>query len=409
MNPPEPTASTDRAVRPSRADGAADGAADAIRPAGDAPPGAHRAAPAAASPAWWTWALPPAACVPLAAALGWGVHGGAMVGLLAVALVAAVFLAVHHAEVVAHRVGEPFGTLLLAVAVTVIEVALVVSLMLSGGEAKAALARDTVFAAIMIVCNGVVGLCLLMGGMRHREQGFQVQGATALMAVLAALATLTLVLPNFTTTATGPVFSASQLAFAGVVSLVLYGVFVFVQTVRHRDYFLPAPGAAPASHGDEHHAAPPTNAAALASGALLLVSLVAVVGLAKSLAPTIERTVAALGAPAAVVGVVIALLVLLPEGLAAVRAARADRIQTSLNLALGSALASIGLTIPVVGALSIALGLPLVLGLDAKDIVLLALTLLVSALTLGTGRTTVLQGTVHLVIFAVFLFLAVVP
>jgi len=200
------------------------------------------------------------------------------------------------------------------------------------------------------------------------------------------------------------VFSTSQLVFAGAISLVLYGSFIFVQTVRHRDYFLPVEGG-----GEEAHAPPPSGRTALVSAGLLLAALVAVVGLAKALTPTVETAIAQLGAPQAVVGIVIAALVVLPEGLAALRAARANRLQTSLNLALGSALASIGLTIPAVAVVSIALAQPLDLGLGAKDEVLLALTLLVGVITLGTGRTTVLQGIVHLVIFAAFLFLAVVP
>ncbi len=356
---------------------------------------------------WWTWAWPAAAWALLAATIITGM-GAVLAALAAVALIATVFAAVHHAEVVAHRVGEPFGTLILAVAVTVIEVALIVSLMLGGGADKAGLARDTVFAAVMIVCNGIVGLCLLAGGVRHHEQGFQVSGASSALAVLAALTTLTLLLPNYTTSAAGPVFTAGQLAFAGVCSLVLYGTFVFIQTVRHRDYFLPDNGAG-AIADEEAHAPPPSVRTALLSTALLLASLVAVVGLAKALSPMIEAGVARLGAPKAVVGVAIAALVLLPEGLAALRAARANRLQTSLNLALGSALASIGLTIPAVAVVSIVLDQPLALGLGAKEAVLLVLTVLVSVITLGTGRTTVLQGTVHLVILAAFLFLAVVP
>jgi Ca2+:H+ antiporter len=286
----------------------------------------------------------------------------------------------------------------------VIEVALIVSIMLGFAADKAGLARDTVFAAVMIVCNGIVGLCLLAGGMRHHEQGFHLQGASAALAVLAALTVLSLVVPNFTTSAPGPTFSNSQLVFAGLVSLVLYGSFVFVQTVRHRDYFLVLEGG-----DDDAHAPPPSSAVALTSAALLIIALIGIVGLAKSLTPALETIISWLGAPKAVVGTAIALLVLLPEGLAAVRAARANRLQTSLNLALGSALASIGLTIPAVAAVSILLGQPLALGLGLKDMVLLALTLLVGVITLGTGRTTVLQGIVHLVIFATFLFLAVVP
>jgi Ca2+:H+ antiporter len=319
-------------------------------------------------------------------------------------LIATVFSAVYHAEVVAHRVGEPFGTLVLAIAVTVIEVALIVSMMITGGPEKASLARDTVFAAVILVCNGIVGICLLAGGVRHREQGFQLQGANAALAVLIALTTLSLVLPNFTTSAPGPAFSTSQLIFAGTVSLVLYGSFLFVQTVRHRNFFLPDEGA-----GEETLAPPPSNLAALVSLSFLLVALVAVVALAKALTPTLETVIGVLGAPKSVVGIVIAALVLLPEGLAAFRAARANRLQTSMNLALGSALASIGLTIPAVAAVSILLHKPLMLGLDGKEEVLLALTLLISVVTLATGRTTVLQGIVHIVILAAFLFLAIVP
>ena len=352
---------------------------------------------------WWAWAWPALACAMLVVTLFAGT-GGIVASAAGAALLASVFAAVYHAEVVAHRIGEPFGTLVLAVAVTVIELALIVSVMVGAAGDKGGLARDTVFASVMIACNGIVGLCLLSGGVRHHEQGFQVQGASSAFAVLAALTTLTLVLPNVTTTTAGPVFSTSQLVFAGAISLVLYGSFVFVQTVRHRDYFLPAEAGS-----EDVHAPPPSDTAALLSAGLLLVALIAVVGLAKALTPTLEHGVSWLDVPKAVVGVVIAALVLLPEGQSALRAARANRLQTSLNLALGSALASIGLTIPAVAVVAIMLHQPLELGLGLKDEVLLALTLVVGVFTLGTGRTTVLQGIVHLVIFAAFLFLAVVP
>lgn len=354
---------------------------------------------------WWAWAWPALAWVALAAAFAAGLGGALVAAAEAVLLVATVFAAVYHAEVVAHRVGEPFGTLVLALAVTVIEVALIVSVMLGGGPGSEALARDTVFAAVMIILNGLVGLSLLIGGALHREQEFQAQGASAALAVLAAMVTLTLVLPNFTTSAPGPTYTNAQLIFAGAVSLVLYGAFVFVQTVRHRDYFLPE-----AEVGNEEaHTPPPPNAVALASLGLLLLSLVAVVGLAKVLTPTLDAGVAKLGAPKAVVGIVIAAVVLLPEGLAALRAARLNRLQTSMNLALGSALASIGLTIPAVAAVAVLLGTPLALGLGSKEEVLLVLSLITGVITLTSGRTTVLQGIVHLVILAAFLFLAVVP
>jgi len=350
----------------------------------------------------WAQIAPVAACVILALAwqrsLGW-----LLLAIVAAALIASVFAAVHHAEVVAHRVGEPFGTLILALAITIIEVALIVSMMLSGGPGASELARDTLFATVMVVCNGVVGLCLLAGSWRHHVLEFRVEGTSPALAVLIALTAMTLVLPSLTVTTPGPEYSTAQLAFAGVMSLALYSVFVFVQTVRHRDYFLPV-GAA-----GEEHAAPPSATAALVSLVLLALSLIAVVGLAKMLSPGIRAAVDAASAPPAVVGIVIALLVLLPETFAAVNAALRNRMQTSLNLTLGSALASIGLTIPAVAAVAIFIGLPLALGLDAKGTALLAVTLLISTTTLATGRATVLQGAVHLVLFAAFLFLSVVP
>lgn len=353
----------------------------------------------------WTVAAPFLGWLLLAGAAA-GLAGGLYNALLVVGLLGGVLAAVHHAEVVAHRVGEPYGTLVLAVAVTVIEVALIVSLMIAGGEATTALARDTVFAAVMIILNGIVGVCLLAGGSRFGEQSFGLYGVSASLATLAAIAVLSLVLPNYTVTTAGPFYSGSQLGFIAVVSLVLYGMFVLVQTVRHRDYFLPepTPGAAP-----ETHATPPSNRAAGLSALLLMACLGAVVLLGKALAPSIEAAVQAMGAPEALVGIIIAAVVLLPEGLAAFRAARANRLQTSLNLALGSALASIGLTIPAVAILSITQSWPLTLGIDLKSTVLLMLSLIVATLSLGTGRTTVLQGAVHLVLFAVYVFTTIVP
>jgi Ca2+:H+ antiporter len=322
----------------------------------------------------------------------------------AIVLIATVIAAVYHAEVIAHRIGEPFGTLVLAVAVTIIEVALIVSVMITGGPDTATLARDTVFAAVMITCNGVLGLCLLAGGLRHHEQSFQAQGANAALAVLAALTVLSLVLPNLTTSLPGPVFNKPQLIFAGLVSLVLYASFVFVQTVRHRDYFLPVDG----SQGENHRSPPAVRTTAISS-VLLLAALMAIVGIAESLTPVLEVAIHDIGVPKAVIGIIISSVVLLPEGLASFRAARMNRLQTSMNLALGSALASIGLTIPAVAATSLILKTPLALGLDGKGEVLLSLTLLLLVITLGTSRTTVLQGLVHLVIFSVFLFVAIVP
>lgn len=319
-------------------------------------------------------------------------------------LIGSVIAAVHHAEVVAHRVGEPFGTLVLAIAVTVIEVSLIVSLMLSDAGDASALARDTVFAAIMIILNGIVGLCLMAGGLRHGEQRFTLRGVSAALAVLTALVVLSLVLPHYVTSAAGPTYAPAQLVFVAIVSLFLYLMFVLVQTVRHREYFLPDQDAPDDIHSDK-----PSDATTWTAATSLVVALIGVVLLAKGLSVTVERAVLDAGLPLAIVGVVIAALVLAPESLAAYRAAKQDRLQTSLNLALGSALATIGLTIPSVAIVSLMLDLPLALGIGAKNITLLILTLFTITLSLGTGRTTILGGAVHLVIFAAYLFTTVVP
>ncbi|GFE75952.1 MULTISPECIES: calcium:proton antiporter [Novosphingobium] len=326
----------------------------------------------------------------------------AMAVLIAVVLGAAIMAAVYHAEVIAHRVGEPFGTLILAFAVTVIETSLIVSIMLSEGVGAQALARDTVFAAVMITINGIVGVCLLLGGGRHHEQGYTQSGVNHGLAILATLSVLTLVMPNFTTSEMGPFYNDKQLIFVAVDALMLYGTFVVAQTIRHRDHFL-----YPEEADGTHDTVPPAKA--VAAGVMLVVALVAVVLLAKALSPSIEAGVAAIGAPPATVGIIIAALVLAPESLAALSAARANRVQTSLNLAIGSALATIGLTIPAVAIASMYMGLDLELGLSFKSIALLGLTLLVATMTLSTGRTTLVQGMVHLVIFSTYLFTTLVP
>lgn len=352
----------------------------------------------------WPSIIPPLALATLAAAAALDTTTWLLV-LSGAALLAAVVAAVHHAEVVAHRVGEPYGTLVLALAVTVIEAALILSVMVAGGKSAATLPRDTIFSAVMIIGNGVLGLCILLGALRHVEQRFRADGAGAGLAALIALATLVLVLPTFTTSSPEGTYTSSQLGFVALASLALWLVFVFMQTVRHRDYFLPPVDAA----NEQVHASPPSNARAWTSTALLMAALVAVVGLAKVLSPSIEAALAAVGAPKPVLGIVIAAIVLLPETWAAARAALADRLQTSLNLALGSALASIGLTVPTVVVAAVWLELPLTLGLHAKDLSLLVLTFIVGAITLATGRTNLMQGAVHLVIFAAFVFLALVP
>ena len=339
-------------------------------------------------PWWQSWTVlaPPIALVVLV--LTFGDHIPAWLAvLLAVVLGGAVLAAVHHAEVVAHRVGEPFGSLVLAVAVTVIEVALIVTLMISGESGADSLARDTVFAAVMITTNGIVGISLLTGALRFGVAVFNPEGTGAALATVAALSALSLVLPTFTSSP-GPEFSPPQLSFAALASIALYAMFVSTQTGRHRASFLPVPtgaagvpttatvppaesGASPASHEQGHQAAPSARAALLSLG-LLLVALVDVVGLAKVLSHSIESAVKAAGAPPSFVGVVIALLVLAPETLAAVRAARREQVQISLNLGYGSAMASIGLTIPSIAVATIWLKGPLLLGLGATQVVLLA-------------------------------------
>ena len=331
--------------------------------------------------------------------------GLALAALLGLLLAAAIMAAVYHAEVLAHFLGEPFGTLVLALAVTVIEVSLIVSIMLGEGGASQALARDTLMAAIMITINGIVGICLLAGGRRHHQQSYTQSGVSAGLAMLATLSVLVLVLPNYTTALPGAFYNAKQLAFVATVSLAVYATFVWAQTIRHRDDFLYAIDEG-ADHAQE---APVLRKKAAAAGAMLLVALVAVVLLAKTLSPTIETAVASAGLPQALVGIIIAALVLAPEGFAAYRAAKANRVQHSLNLAIGSALAAIGLTIPAVASVALFMGLDLELGLSPKGIVLLALTLLVATITLSRGRTTVVQGVIHLVLFATYLFTTIVP
>lgn len=322
--------------------------------------------------------------------------------VLLVILFGTVFAAVHHAEIIAHRIGEPYGTLLLTLSVTIIEVALIATIML-GDKAVPALARDTVFAVIMIVCNGLVGVCIFVGGLHYREQGFQVSGANLYLSVLFVLATMTLVLPNFTLTTPGPVYSVAQLAFVSVITILLYAVFLYTQTIRHRDYFVRD------SAGLADDAPPVSGGELAASVVLLLISLVAVVLLAKKFSLVVDAATAAIGAPPAFAGVVVALLILLPESVAAVAAARSNDLQKSINLALGSSLATIGLTIPAVAAAAYFLDKELLLGLNGQEGVLLLLTFALSMLTFGTGRTNILFGLVHMVVFAVFVFLVFVP
>jgi len=322
--------------------------------------------------------------------------------VLLVILFGTVFAAVHHAEVIAHEIGEPFGTLLLTLSVTIIEVALIATIML-GEKAVPTLARDTVFAVVMIVCNAFVGICIFIGGLRYREQDVQVLGANLYLSVLFILATITLVLPNYTLTTPGPVYSAAQLGFVSIVTILLYAVFLYTQTIRHRDYFVSG------ADGFAADGARLSGRMLSLSIVLLLLSLLAVVLLAKKFSLVVDAAIAATGAPPALAGVLVALLILMPEGVAAIGAARKNDLQKSINLALGSSLATIGLTIPAVAAAAYALDKQLVLGLNPREMVLLLLTFILSMLTFGNGRTNLLSGLVHLVVFAVFVFLVFAP
>jgi Ca2+:H+ antiporter len=353
----------------------------------------------------WTWIVPILGALVLALAFAAPSMPG-IVLLLVAGLFASVVASVHHAEVIAHKVGEPFGTIVLALAVTAIEVALIVTMMLAGGESASGLPRDTVFAAVMLILNGIIGLSLIAGSRRHSIQRYRIDGVTAALATLTAIVVLTLVLPNFTTTSPGPTYTPSQLVFIAVVTLVLFASFTAFQAGRHREYFLPVDDGNPET---EDIAPPPSAGVALASLGLMLLGLVVVVLSAKKLAPAMEATLIAAGAPQAVAGIAIAAIVLLPEGVAAVRAAIANRVQTSLNLAIGSAIASIGLTIPTVSLVAVVMGWPLTLGLDGMSTVLLFLSLFVASISLRTGRTNIQIGIVHAVLLGTYLFLSFVP
>ncbi|UZE50414.1 ionic transporter y4hA [Rhodopseudomonas sp. P2A-2r] len=354
-----------------------------------------------------SWIFPALAVVFVAASAGMrltftpSASGMLFAAALLVILFGTVFAAVHHAEVIAHKIGEPYGTLLLTLSVIIIEVAVIATIML-GDKAVPTLARDTVFAVVMIVCNGLVGLCILAGGLRFQEQEFQVSGAKVYLIVLIVLATISLILPNYTLTTPGPLYSALQLAFVGVITLILYGLFLYTQTILHRDYFI-------TSGDDDEDESDASNRVLSISAILLVISLVAVVLLAKSFSVVVDAGAAAIGAPPAFSGIVVALLVLLPESVAAISAARHNKLQKSINLSLGSALATISLTVPAVALVAYLLDKPLVLGLAPREMVLMVMTFAISMLTFATGVTNILFGMVHLLVFAVFLLVVFVP
>jgi Ca2+:H+ antiporter len=323
--------------------------------------------------------------------------------IASVLLVLSVMSAVHHSEIVAHRVGEPYGTIILAVAITIIEVSIIVSLMIAGGETASSLARDTVFAATMLILNGIVGLCLFIGGLKFHEQNFSKHSATIALVSIVSIVILTMVFPTFTTSINGPYYSTPQLVFVSICCLVIYGVFLLAQTRRHREYFLVKDA------NETPTDVRASNALLVASLLFLLISLGIVVLLAKTLSPTIERIVISYHLPKTLVGIIIAAVILLPEGIAAIIAAKNDKLQTSLNLALGSALASIGLTIPCVAFVSTLYDMNVILGLDLKSIVLLGLSVFIVMLSLASGRTNIVYGVVLIINLFAFVFLIIYP
>jgi Ca2+:H+ antiporter len=330
---------------------------------------------------------------------------GALFAWLFGVMLWASFGVVRHADALADLLGEPYGTLILTIAVISIEIALIAAVMLTG-EAAPTLARDTMFAILMIVLNGLIGAALLIGGLRHREQEYNLQGARAFVAVLMPLAVFALVLPKFTVSTAEATFSAPQALFFGVITLLLYGVFLAIQTVRHRGFFQQPQSVPEIGHGAPGHVAARSTPYHFA---LLILSLLPIILLSKRLAGVVDFGTVRLGAPAELGGVVIALLVLTPEGLAALASARANHLQRSVNLLLGSGLATIGLTVPAVLAIGLLIDQPVTLGLDDTATVILVLSLVMSATTFGGARTNLLQGAVHLVIFFAYVALIFSP
>lgn len=342
--------------------------------------------------------------------LAWALYFSGMVNyssafqiLASILLILSVMAAVHFSETIAHRVGEPFGTIILAIAITIIEVSIIISLMASGGEDSASLARDTVFSAVMLILNGIIGLSLFIGALKFHEQSFSTTSATIALVSIVSIVTLTLVFPSFSTSIKGPYYSTPQLIMVSVACLIIYSCFLFAQTTRHREYFLAG------VEEEDPHAVKISNSVLALSLVLLLVSLGIVVLMAKSLSPVIEGVVIRNNLPKSLVGVIIAAVILLPEGAAAIIAAKNNKIQTSLNLALGSALASIGLTIPCVALVSYMYDMNVILGLDIKSIILLGLSVFIVLLSLSRGKTNIVYGVVLLVNLLAYIFLIIYP
>jgi Ca2+:H+ antiporter len=318
------------------------------------------------------------------------------------------FGVIERAEHLAEALGEPLGTLILTISIVAIEVGLISAVML-GGDANATVGRDTMFAVVMIVLNGVVGLALLIGGLRHHEQSYNLPGALAYLIVIIPLAVIALVLPRFTTTTEAGTLSAGQAIAFALCTLVLYGIFLAVQTGRHRGFFV-EPGERPEDIPHAGLPADPERRAAVRSDTLLLVATVLpIVLLSKTLGAILDRGLVEADAPLALGGLLIALIIFTPEGVSALRAAHRNELQRTVNLCLGACLSTVGLTVPAVLMIGLVTGEDVVLGLDGTGIVLLALTLVLSMVTFSGSRTTVLEGAVHVVVFLVFLVLIFSP
>lgn len=357
----------------------------------------------------WTWTI----AVPV---LAWVLYfanaifsSGIYSVFLASLLLGSILAAVYHSEVIAHKLGEPYGTLLLAFAITVIEVGLIISIMLGAESLETVtLARDTVFAAVMIILTGIIGICIVIGSLRYREQTFTLQGVSTALITLTSVVIFVLILPNYTVSHTGGEYTSFQLLFIALVSLALYVGFTMVQTLRHRSFFI-SPQNRLLEDREENKDRKLSKKKMFISCFLLVLSLGIVVLIAKLLSKDVEHIVLSMGAPKSIVGIIIAVIVLLPEGLAAFRAAKNDQIQTSLNLAFGSALASIGLSIPAIAIISVISGIRMTLGIDIKSTVLLGLSLFIITVSLATGKTNIMQGVVLVGIFLIYLFISIIP
>jgi Ca2+:H+ antiporter len=320
------------------------------------------------------------------------------------------FGVVHEAEELAERLGEPFGTLVLTLSIVIIEVALIGAVML-GSKGVPTLGRDTMFAVLMIVLNGVVGLGLLVGGIRHHQQSYSLQGASAYLAVIIPLAVIALVLPNFTTSTAGGTLSLLQAIFFSVFTIALYGIFLWLQTGRHSGFFTGGEAVEEAESGRPlpHEPGASAPVSTFARVGLLLANILPIVILAKSLAKLLDQGIAAMGAPTALGGIIIAMIVFTPEGISALKAVAANQLTRAINLCLGAATSTLGLTVPAVLVIGLVTGQSVVLGVSAANMVLLAVTLVLNTLTFSGTRTTMLEGAVHLSLFFVYLVLVFSP